>query len=227
VVCGSSKFAYQPVLWDQLVKEWQLAPEEIEYIDRQQGFRCVDCRSNLRSMALAFAVMRAFRFSGIFHEFVAWPQIQHLDVLEINEAGSLTPLLSRLPKHRLLSYPEIDMVDLGFPENSFDLVLHSDTIEHVERPVTALAECRRVLRSGGVLCFTAPIIVGRMTRERGGLPRCYHGSASSVSEDLLVRTEFGCDIWTHVIRAGFTACSIVALEYPAGLAICAWNGGGT
>src|SRR5208282_3830755 len=42
------------------------------------------------------------------------------------------------------------------------LVIHSDTLEHVERPVRALEECRRVLAPGGRVCFTVPIIVGRL-----------------------------------------------------------------
>ena len=41
---------------------------------------------------------------------------------------------------------------------SFDLVVHSDTLEHVPDPLRALQECRRVLRPGGALCFTVPTL---------------------------------------------------------------------
>ncbi len=59
---------------------------------------------------------------------------------------------------------------IPYAAGTFDIVVHSDTLEHVENPVHALAECRRVLKPGGALCFTVPIIVGRLTRNRKGLP---------------------------------------------------------
>src|SRR6185295_17348247 len=84
--------------------------------------------------------------------------------LEINEAGTLSPLLRQLPGHRLATFPEVDIHRLPYADDSFSLVVHSDTLEHVARPNAALSECRRVLRPGGSLCFTVPMIVGRLTR---------------------------------------------------------------
>lgn len=56
------------------------------------------------------------------------------------------------------------MRSLPFADASFDIVLHSDTLEHVGHPVLALHGCRRVLAPTGRLCFTAPIVVGRLSR---------------------------------------------------------------
>ena len=42
-VCGGTAFAERAVLWDKLVSEWQLAPHERSYIDRQQGTCCAAC----------------------------------------------------------------------------------------------------------------------------------------------------------------------------------------
>src|SRR5262249_28097788 len=92
------------------------------------------------------------------------------------------------------------------------------TLEHVPRPVEALAECRRVLRNGGVCAFTVPQIVGRLSIARAGLPSSYHGSSANPS-DCLVHTEYGADAWKHVIQAGFDECRISVLEYPAALAL--------
>jgi hypothetical protein len=36
-----------------------------------------------------------------------------------------------------------------------------------------------------------------------------------------VHTEFGADAWITVLGAGFSNCTIVAIEYPAGLALIA------
>jgi SAM-dependent methyltransferase len=49
-----------------------------------------------------------------------------------------------------------DVRNLEFDDQSFDLVVCFETIEHVEEPQSALAEFRRVLRPGGVLLLSSP-----------------------------------------------------------------------
>ena len=43
-----------------------------------------------------------------------------------------------------------------FSEASVDAILHTETLEHVANYVGFLAECARVLRPGGEMCFTMP-----------------------------------------------------------------------
>jgi SAM-dependent methyltransferase len=74
---------------------------------------------------------------------------------------------------------------LSYGDKSFDLIIHSDTLEHLERPVRALEECCRILGPGGRVCFTVPIIVGRLTRGRAGLAKSYHGDPSNCSDTSL------------------------------------------
>jgi SAM-dependent methyltransferase len=205
-------------LWPGLIAEWGISPEEAAYIDRQQGTACADCGANLRSMALAGAVMRGFGFGGTFQTFVRSPLAAPLRALEVNEAGGLTPFLRQLPGHRLVAYPDVDMMALPFANGAFDLVVHSDTLEHVPEPVRGLAECRRVLRPGGACAFTVPMVVGRLSASREGLPPSYHGNPTNPA-DCRVYTEYGADAWKDVIRAGFAECRIVALEYPAAQAL--------
>ena len=52
--------------------------------------------------------------------------------------GRLTPWLSRLPGHVLARYPECDMTNMPFASETFDFVVHSDTLEHVANPQRAL-----------------------------------------------------------------------------------------
>ncbi len=218
-VCGSDSFRSTPVLWDALAAEWQLSPGERASVDRQQGCNCTGCGSNLRSIALSDALRAATGTELTLRDLVASPAAADLRLLEINEAGTLGPVLARLPGHRLAEYPAVDMHDLPYPDGSFDLVVHSDTLEHVERPVRALAECRRVLRPGGSLCFTIPVIPGRMTRSRAGLPPSHHGDPAVTHDDYLVHTEFGADMWTFVLAAGFDALGIHAVSFPDATAI--------
>jgi SAM-dependent methyltransferase len=219
VCCGSDALTQTDVLWQSLIDEWRLSPSEISYIQRQQGLHCGSCGTNLRAMALASAIMRAFNYAGRFEDFVESGQAQALRVLEINPAGLLTQFLSRLPQHTLVSYPEVDMLELPFPQSAWDLVVHSDTLEHVAHPIRGLAECRRVLADRGICAFTVPMIVERRTLSRAGMPPSYHGNAEMVNDDHIVHTEFGCDLWTYAIRAGFPECRIFSLEYPAAQAL--------
>lgn len=220
-VCGGTAFVHDRVLWDTLIAEWQLSPEEADYIDRQQGTHCTVCSSNLRSIALANAIRASVGTTLILREFVLHPAAQLLRVLEINEAGSLSPVLRSLAGHTLASYPQTDIHALPDRDGTFDLVVHSDTLEHVSHPVHALTECRRVLKPSGSLCFTVPTVVGRLSRSREGLPKSYHGSAETDRDDFVVHTEFGADVWAYVVRAGFAEVSLYSVEYPCALALSA------
>ncbi len=219
--CGGGAFAHTVVLWPELIAEWGLSREEAAYVDAQQGTHCTQCLSNLRALALAVAVMRVRGFEGLLTKFVQNPGQAGLRLLEINEAGMLHPILSQLPAHELASYPDADMMRLPFADSTYDLVVHSDTLEHVPDPVRGLAECRRVLTPGGATVFTVPTLVGRLTRSRAALPPSYHGVARSSDPLMVVHTEFGADVWTMVIEAGFASCELVPYAFPAGLAIIA------
>lgn len=48
--------------------------------------------------------------------------------------------------------------DIPLEDGSFDTVLLSEVLEHLERPADALAECHRLLRPGGKLILTTPFI---------------------------------------------------------------------
>ena len=50
-----------------------------------------------------------------------------------------------------------DMMDLSYHDGQFDLVVHSDVLEHVPDFVLGLSECHRVLKPGGKLIFACPI----------------------------------------------------------------------
>ena len=217
-VCGGRERRFVPVLWDGLVEEWGLSVAEREYVDRQQGEVCTTCSANLRSMVLARALLKVMGESEPLQACEAARPRAHERILEVNEAGTLHGELTRFPGHVFAQYPEVDMQDLPYDDEAFDVVVHSDTLEHVADPIAALRECRRVLRPGGAVVFTVPVIVGRPSRSRGGLPPSYHGNPAETGDDFIVHTEFGDDTWTYIVRAGFVSLSVEALEYPSALA---------
>jgi SAM-dependent methyltransferase len=207
------------MLWKELVDAWELTPEEVQYVNRQQGFRCVRCGCKMRSMALAHAVMTQFGLSLPFSALAFRHPL--LRILEINPAGELTRFLCAFPRHVLAEYPSVDMQHLPYPSGRFDLVLHSDTLEHVQDPGRALTECLRVTRTSGFVAFTVPMIHGRLSRSRAGLRNSFHGYEGDARPDVRVETEFGADLWAQVLAAGARSCTFTALEFPAGVAIVA------
>jgi len=62
IVCGGSQFEQVRVLPDDLIAEWELSANEVDYINKQQGYTCRSCNSNLRSMTLAGAILDQFRY---------------------------------------------------------------------------------------------------------------------------------------------------------------------
>jgi SAM-dependent methyltransferase len=142
-----------------------------------------------------------------------------LRVLEINHAGNLTSYLSKFKRHTLLNYPEGDMMNLGYENETWDLIVHSQTLEHVPDPMVGLRETLRILRPGGACIFTIPIIVGRMSRSREALNHSFHGDPKNATADYRGVSEFGADAWTFVISAGFESCRIHSIDYPAGIAM--------
>jgi SAM-dependent methyltransferase len=135
-----------------------------------------------------------------------------------------------------------DIGALSYPDGDFDLVLTSDTLEHVPDPALALAETRRVLRPGGRHIFTIPLVpsrqrsASRATIGAGGTPHHhappqYHGRGSgpfalvSRKQDLLVYTDFALDVADELRRAGFEPevhfLDTSSLDADVALVLCA------
>ncbi len=49
-----------------------------------------------------------------------------------------------------------DLQQLPFPDNTFDLLISTQVLEHVNNPELAIREMHRVLKPGGSLCATLP-----------------------------------------------------------------------
>jgi SAM-dependent methyltransferase len=217
-VCGLTLGRrWKPVLPESLITEWALSPPEAEIVDRREGESCSICGCSMRSQALAAAITQ---WAGTEMSLREWASSgPSTRLLEINTAGNLSPWLSTMPGHRLVEHPDIDMQHISFGDGGWDLVVHSDTLEHVADPIQGLAECRRLLERNGALCFTIPIIPGRLTKRRDGLPPSYHGGGPGGAS--LVFTEYGADFWTQVLDAGFANLTIVSAFWPEAVAFIA------
>jgi hypothetical protein len=126
---------------------------------------CLRCHANLRYELLAIHLRERF-------------DIPRLDVLELDFASPLRPLLARANTYTPSFYrPDFplgetrqdgivcqDVTRLTFPDASLDLIVSSDVLEHVPDLLAAFRETARVLRPGGSHVFTVP--TGIKTRQR-------------------------------------------------------------
>lgn len=113
-----------------------------------------------------------------------------------------------------------DLQDLHFPDASFDVVVSSETMEHVRRPWQGFREIARVLRPGGIHCFTIPYRADRLTTARIDttgpedidlLPRQYHRDPYR-PQDSLVYTDYGKDLPALLGPLGLRTQEVLVLD---------------
>ncbi len=104
-----------------------------------------------------------------------------------------------------------DIQDTHFHAESFDVIVSSETMEHVRKPWDGFREIYRILKPGGVYCFTIPYYENHVTVARVDtsktidldlLPRIYHQDPHHRA-DSLVYTDFGSDISDLLTAIGF------------------------
>ena len=119
---------------------------------------CLRCRANLRYTMLANYLRGAF------------PDIAGMDVLELDFSSPLRPILAQARAYTRSFYRDgtepgtvrkdgvvcQDITRLTYADESLDLIVSSDVLEHVPDAAAAFRESARVLRPGGAHVFTVP-----------------------------------------------------------------------
>jgi SAM-dependent methyltransferase len=170
VYCGSRQYTQSSVINHELAATWELSPRERQLFDRREGNFCSQCGMSRRVRMLAWTVKQLF------------PDLKSKAVLHFNQINHFHQVLQGVAKLVETIYrPELkggeqvnglvnqDMTRLEFADSSFDLAVHSDTLEHIADHERALSEVRRVLKPGGVQVYTIPLLHKRITRQRIGL----------------------------------------------------------
>jgi SAM-dependent methyltransferase len=227
--CGPMLYRRR-VIPRRLEEDWGLTPRLAEAMARRESCDCAWCGGKLRARRLARVLLETYpvgtppRPARSVAEWVRDPETWALRVAEINRIDGLHDVLGALPSLAASDFrpgdtPGLvsdgcrneDLTSLTYPDASFDLVLTSETLEHVPDLAAGLAEIRRVLVQGGRHLFTVPRLPGvaetfaRATvDDRGGVvphatPICHPGGDVGYP----VFTEFGEDCLDLFRRAGF------------------------
>jgi SAM-dependent methyltransferase len=110
-----------------------------------------------------------------------------------------------------------DLERLTFADESFDVLVTEDVLEHVRHPDAAFAEIARVLRPGGRHVFTVPFRYDRPTETRVDtsgdedvhlMEPEYHGDP--IRGRILAYRTFGYDLFDDLRRYGFATDAHVA-----------------
>jgi SAM-dependent methyltransferase len=256
-VCGALEVTVsRPVVGQLLIEQWNLDAEWVAYFNHREGQICISCGASVRVRQLARVLVQLLFEAktgpvSSVREGVARGVSQNLKLAEVNSCGALHKFLSGIPG---LSYSEFlpedtstaheNLLSLTYPDESFDFLLHSDTVEHVPDVDRAFAEIWRVLKPGGMCIFSIPWVRdGRETlirarvRQTGELaatgcgkpleevehllPPSYHGGSYQSTQQYLVFYEFGVGFLSHLDALGFQTELVELPENPAAVTLVA------
>lgn len=202
------------VIPPRLEEMWGLSPALAEALARKESLDCWRCGGKLRARRLAEVFLELYPVgtppapAASIRDWAAAPEAITLSVAEINRIDGLHEALEHLPRFTPSEYREgvapgtvvggcrcEDLSRLTYDAEVFDLVLSSETLEHVPDLDAALAEIRRILKPGGRHIFTVPLLPGVERSFRRTDRICHPGGDTGYP----VVTEFGADL-PHILE---------------------------
>lgn len=109
----------------------------------------------------------------------------------------------------------VNLLNMPFDDESLDVIISEDVLEHIEDYMVAFREIKRVLKPGGVHVFTVPIREDGHSMFRKEMPPIYHDAPEGTGGALLYN-DFSfdlCQIYTD--NEVETACEEMHTFYPS------------
>jgi SAM-dependent methyltransferase len=150
-----------------------------------------------------------------------FPDWRHLQIHESSPSGGGSRKLRReAPGYSSTFYPDEDLEHLSFTDESFDIFVTQDVLEHVLDTASAFSEIARVLRPGGAHVFTVPYwpdrdTVVRVARSATGVIHLddpvYHSDPGNPEGALVVR-DWGRDLADSVRGACGLGTEVIDID---------------
>lgn len=209
-----------------LTIDWKAGEDFRRMLAMRENYLCATCMANYRMRMLARTVLDlcGYASSGeLSRAMCSDPTVSIYETAAYNIFRLDT--LKKCPQYVVSEYLAPDrfgeiiggirnesLERLTFPDNSFDVVINSDVLEHVADIGRSLEEVRRVLKPGGHHVFTVPVdysLECTMERARVGeggiehlLEPIMHGDTIR-DAGVLVFRDFGRDTASYVSREKF------------------------
>lgn len=208
------------------VSTWGVSRSLLTEIVERENYLCTLCSSNFRKRAVAQTVLDLLKINDVDELAITLhgnPNISMYETAchEIFVSDSINKCSNYIVSEYFDGEPAGAVVNgvrnenlesLTFADNTFDVVITSDVLEHVADLGAALQEIRRVLKPGGYHVFSVPVDVAMpKMRDRAILTDCgvkhlcapvYHGDTIRGGGILTFR-DFGADIVDVMSRDGF------------------------
>ena len=228
--CGYYSFIY----WDKKyasklkknVSKWGLGKDYTNMMVKRENYFCSYCKSNFRTRCHVLAILKSLGFSKTNKFYTYLKKNQSFKVYETADFWVFrNKKFNDLNNYIVSEYhPDLawgeelnrvrneNLEKLTFKNNSFDLIISSEVLEHVTDLSKALKEINRVLKPKAFYIFTAPVDNSLdKTRQRAYktktgkikhlLPVVFHGD--DISSRVLAYRDFGTDIIKIIEKYGF------------------------
>ncbi len=179
--------------------------------------KCSYCGASLRNSDVAEEIIRYVSGKDTGLRNLA-KKMNEYEILNLCSTGAIHNALKECEHYTCSEYFEeiesgdyyegilcVDLCNIPFHSNTFDIVVSEDVLEHVVNYQEAFNEIRRVLKPGGCHIFTVPLHEGRLTESRANRKRVYHGNPNPFggSKGSLVITDWGKDIGSILAEYGY------------------------
>lgn len=180
---------------------------------RRESLWCSACGASTRERGIWEVLIDHFgERARSAADLVQEATFRSLRIAEINRLNAGHDLLALSPGVSYAEYPDQDIQALTYADASFDLVLTSDTLEHVPDYRAGLRETRRILVAGGRHVLTVPLRPDlSASRSRDGLVPVYHGEPPGplallrrAGEDMRALHDLAWDFIDAVRDAGYS-----------------------
>lgn len=177
--------------------------------------KCSNCGASIRNSDVAGELL------GYINEWNSdltsmTGRLSGLNILNACSSGYIHNALKNLPEYTCCEYLDgvpsgeyqdgvlcVDLCNIPFPADTFDLVITEDVFEHIVNYEKAMEEILRVLKVGGCHIFTVPVHENKKTESREGKQPVYHDDPVRPDDGTRVVTDWGEDIKDIIEKYGY------------------------